>query len=272
MKYQIFCFFLLLLSTGFSQGFLAPTPTKTLDTVKLIVTYSFTFSPDSLNPENKNEVDVVLFIGSSISLYQCLNSFNREQFLAGSRNLDEFKQRARQGPTSTFPTKIFKNYPQGMIITTDRIMQDSFIFREELNQFQWEISNQTTKIGNFKAQKATVEFGGRSWVAWFTTEIPISDGPHKFNGLPGLILKLYDTRNHFVFDYNSIKKPEVPLIIELQKLRYIETTKANFRRAREAFRQSVINETFELITDPNSRRVAAQNMRRRNNPIELSLE
>lgn len=186
--------------------------------------------------------------------------------------MDELRQRARKAPTSTFSTKIFKNYPPGMITTTDRIMPDNFIFREDLNQFKWKISSQTTKIANYTAQKATVEFGGRSWVAWFTTEIPISDGPHKFNGLPGLILRLYDTRNHFVFDIVSIKEPEEPQLIELQNLRYIETTKANFRRAREAFRQSVISETFELITDPDARRLAAQNMSRRNNPMELRLD
>lgn len=33
-------------------------------------------------------------------------------------------------------------------------------------------------------QKATCDFAGRKWIAWFTTEIPIQDGPYKFYGLP----------------------------------------------------------------------------------------
>jgi GLPGLI family protein len=31
--------------------------------------------------------------------------------------------------------------------------------------------------------KATTEFAGRTYVAWYTTEISIADGPYKFYGL-----------------------------------------------------------------------------------------
>jgi len=272
MKHLFFYLFILLSSSVFSQGFFDPTPAKTLDTVKLIVTYSHIFTPDSLNPKHKNKADVVLFIGQNISLFQCLNSFNREIFLERSRNLDELRQRILRAPTSTFQARFFKNYPIGKITTTDRVMPDNFIFYEKLNQFPWKISSKTSKIGNYTVQKATVKFGGRSWIAWFAPDIPISDGPHKFNGLPGLILKLYDTQNHFVFEFKSIEKPVENLLIELPKLRYIKTTKANFQRARKAFRQSIMNQTFEFITDPNARRAAAENMRRMNNPIMLRAE
>lgn len=43
------------------------------------------------------------------------------------------------------------------------------------------------------------------WTAWFTTELPISDGPYKFHGLPGLILKIYDKTNTYSFDIISRK-------------------------------------------------------------------
>lgn len=41
------------------------------------------------------------------------------------------------------------------------------------------------------------KMGGRDWVAWFTNDIPIQDGPYKFCGLPGLIIKIEDdTKTH----------------------------------------------------------------------------
>jgi GLPGLI family protein len=58
-----------------------------------------------------------------------------------------------------------------------------------------ENSSRKEKIGNWEAQKATTEFGGRKWTAWFCEEIPLSDGPYKFKGLPGLIVKISDADN-----------------------------------------------------------------------------
>ena len=40
---------------------------------------------------------------------------------------------------------------------------------------------------------------GRNYHAWFAPEIPLNEGPWKFNGLPGLILEVYDTQDHYHF-------------------------------------------------------------------------
>ena len=47
---------------------------------------------------------------------------------------------------------------------------------------------------------------GRNWIAWYTTDIPIQDGPYKFNGLPGLILKINDETGSHSFQFIGIKK------------------------------------------------------------------
>lgn len=56
-------------------------------------------------------------------------------------------------------------------------------------KFIGKLSHETIQILNFKAQKATAKYGGRKWTAWFCQEIPIPNGPYKFGGLPGLIVK-----------------------------------------------------------------------------------
>lgn len=38
------------------------------------------------------------------------------------------------------------------------------------------------------------------------TDIPIQDGPYKFSGLPGLILKIKDSENEFIYEMKSITK------------------------------------------------------------------
>ncbi|OBS14881.1 hypothetical protein ATE49_19815 [Elizabethkingia miricola] len=64
---------------------------------------------------------------------------------------------------------------------------------------KWTLSNETKKYSGYDIQKATSDFGGRKWTAWFTKEIPFSEGPYKFQGLPGLILLLEDNQQQFVF-------------------------------------------------------------------------
>ncbi|MDR1369104.1 MAG: GLPGLI family protein, partial [Dysgonamonadaceae bacterium] len=63
----------------------------------------------------------------------------------------------------------------------------------------WEILSDTATILGYACQKAQCHYRGRDWEAWFTTEIPISEGPWKFYGLPGLITKLNDRKKHYSF-------------------------------------------------------------------------
>lgn len=55
-------------------------------------------------------------------------------------------------------------------------------------------------------QKATCNFAGRTWTAWFTTEIPIQDGPYKFHGLPGLIVKIEDQTKSHSYELKGVNK------------------------------------------------------------------
>ncbi|MCX8533168.1 GLPGLI family protein [Chryseobacterium luquanense] len=71
---------------------------------------------------------------------------------------------------------------------------------------EWKLSEETKKTADFNLQKATTNFGGRKWTAWFTKEIPFSEGPYKFKGLPGLIISLEDSQKQFSFSLIKSKK------------------------------------------------------------------
>jgi len=64
--------------------------------------------------------------------------------------------------------------------------------RKQAKRLDWEIHEEYRQIGQYKAQKATAEHPDPNYgitTAWFTTEIPISGGPDRLWGLPGLILE-----------------------------------------------------------------------------------
>ena len=71
---------------------------------------------------------------------------------------------------------------------------------------KWEVQKETFTYTNFSVQKAKVNYGGRGWEAWFTTDVPISDGPYIFKGLPGLIVKIFDMNKEYVFTLKEVKK------------------------------------------------------------------
>ena len=78
-------------------------------------------------------------------------------------------------------------------------------YAEALPLFNWEITEEQKAIGQHQCQKAVCAFGGRTYEAWFAPDIPISDGPWKFWGLPGLIVKVYDTQHHYEFRFLGMR-------------------------------------------------------------------
>ncbi|PQA95034.1 GLPGLI family protein [Chryseobacterium piscicola] len=75
---------------------------------------------------------------------------------------------------------------------------DYFVISSE-DRIDWKIENETSYLSPYHVQKASAVFAGRKWIAWFTSEIPFSEGPYKFNGLPGLIVSIYDAKKNFIY-------------------------------------------------------------------------
>ena len=105
-------------------------------------------------------------------------------------------------------------------------------YEEDYPRQVWTISSDTLRICGYTCQKATCNFGGRLFVAWFTPKIPLKYGPWKFGGLPGLILKVTDKDRIYSFEcvkierkhkplmkseYKSYKKMEKKNVLELQR-------------------------------------------------------
>lgn len=91
---------------------------------------------------------------------------------------------------------IEKSYPSFKTTWLTNIEETNMIV-EETPVLKWQILPETQKIENYNCQKATANFGGRIWEAWFSKDLPFPDGPYKFHGLPGLIVKLEDkTKSH----------------------------------------------------------------------------
>ncbi|NOX45393.1 MAG: GLPGLI family protein [Chlorobi bacterium] len=246
-------------------------PVTEIEPTQLIVTYTLDYLMDTTNPNFIRNADMLLFLGENSSKFIGKEKYISDTIMRKITNTDEFQAflMDRNRPFPKFSYAIFKNYPTKKITFIEHIIGGTFKFEEDLDLFNWQLSNDTATMCGYKVQKASCDFGGRSWVAWFSPEIPYSDGPYKFNGLPGLIVKIGDTREHYVFKLISIIKPEKRQMIDILEKDFIKSSKQNFFRAKDAFRDDILNRAKEAGLSSKDQQTAARNMAKRNNPIEL---
>lgn len=246
-------------------------PITEIEPAELIVTYSLEYTIDSLNPQYKNQADMYLFIGKSTSKFISKNLYRSDTIERKFKNIDDLQEHLldQNAPFPRIPYQIFKNKPAEQMTIIEYIIGGTYKYQENLHLFNWQITGDADSIASYKVQKATCDFGGRSWEAWFTPEIPINDGPYKFNGLPGLILKVHDTRNHYTFEILSVEKPGYNLMIDRQEKNYIETTKQGFFKAKDNLRDDIVSRAKSAGLNNKTQQQAAKAMAERNNPLEL---
>lgn len=88
----------------------------------------------------------------------------------------------------------------------------SIEYEEPLPKFEWELIGVTDTVAGYACSTAKTRFRGREWTVWFTLEIPVSAGPWKFNGLPGLILKAQDDKMDYTWECQSVTQTRNPII------------------------------------------------------------
>ena len=156
-----------------------------------------------------------------------------------------------------------------MTVTENVLTVGSFVYEEELNSFDWQILDDTMLVDGYRSQKAVCSFGGRTWEAWFADELPFDEGPWKFSGLPGLILKVADTRGHYSFEMISIEVPDENMKIEWEDKNRMKTTKKGFFKAEDLGRSTIQDNMEGTGNSLEMAKAAGAIAASRNNPIEL---
>lgn len=97
------------------------------------------------------------------------------------------------------------------VIEDSRMMSElgadysQFVLAEPFGLPKWSIHQDSKQIGKFTCYRATCSFRGRSYTAWFTYDIPVSYGPWRLCGLPGLILEVSDQKQEVLFMAIEVK-------------------------------------------------------------------
>lgn len=172
--------------------------------------YEYSFKIDSLNKDNITKELMNLDVSKDGSIF-----YSSEQFVYDSLTNAEFtKAKAIQSThidlgkiinNSKVSFSVSKNYQKSDTNLHTSINGDKYEIPESEN-IKWTIVPENSVIEGYNVQKATTNYLGRKWIAWFTNDIQIQDGPYKFKGLPGLILKISDEKNDHIFNFVGSKK------------------------------------------------------------------
>ena len=112
-------------------------------------------------------------------------------------------------------------------------------YEEKWNGQEWKLSliGGDSIILGHRCQRATCHWRGRNYIAWFAPDIPIRRGPWKFGGLPGLIMKIHDVDNLYIFEAVAIEKGNFP-IWQYPKEEFMKSTRTHTWKLQIAYNRN----------------------------------
>lgn len=209
MRYFIFILAILLIS---SSTF-AIKIENINDSVHLECHYKYIMFRDTLTTDNIYRDSMILRIGKK---YTSFFSYYRlqEDSIEASPDCKELRLKLfhtrihnldsiRKAGIATTYEYLYKDLNMDSCYIYGKIgapgMKKNVVVIEKIPQIKWTISDSLKTICGYDCIKATTTFRGRIYVAWFTKDLPWKEGPWKLCGLPGLILKAYDSKKHYYF-------------------------------------------------------------------------
>lgn len=268
MKHILIITFFLISTQVITAQIMRDYPVTNLGKAQVIVNYTLEYMEDTTNPSFIQLEDMSLLISPEVSEFINTDFHNYNKLI--KRISDERFDEIISDPNLPMPRflyKIYKNYPKGKITVTDALVTGYFKYEENLLQFNWELLDERDTLYGYHVQKAICEFGGRKWIAWFCKDIEYNDGPYKFNGLPGLILRIHDSDIHYLFEFVSFIGASEE-IVEFQDRDYISTSKNGFFKAEDSFKYEIIERAKEAGIGVEGQRSISIQMKARNNPLE----
>lgn len=245
--------------------------------------YEYKYKIDSTKLDSLKTEWMYLDITKEGSKYYSKKAFDRDsisaeavrkQIASGSRSISV----SRHKDAGDVDYEVQKTYPDFKTYITTSIDNDSYKVLED-RPFNWKILPEKQKIGEFEAQKAETTFAGRQWTVWFTTDVPFQDGPYKFHGLPGLIVKAEDKTKTHVMELKALK----PLVIVKQEdvnapdgkaipfltKKPIEISRSQYAKQLQQYRNDPVKGMREMLNQPNSKVAINVNGQKYTEPAEV---
>jgi GLPGLI family protein len=205
MAFILVVFSTLLLRVAYAQE-----PDKTLVKVR----YTFIHVQDTTQRAKPYIENMLLLAGKNASLYTSYDDMaqtvrarlEREEMeksgFSGDAINAKYRSQQRQQFSST--TYYFFAGEHKFFYRSD-ICVGGCLVEGETEKIDWKITKDTLNIAGIHCTKAAARFKGRNWIAWFDADLPLTCGPWKLNGLPGLIIEAYAEKKEVQFKFAGLE-------------------------------------------------------------------
>ncbi|PJE46787.1 MAG: hypothetical protein CUR34_09185 [Sediminibacterium sp.] len=123
------------------------------------------------------------------------------------REFDKFRNELFQEGNKSQPILV-REHNSNVVKKIKPLNNSTYFIYDTLAQLQgWKITNELGNILNYSCQKAVIDYKGRQYAAWFTTQLPFTGGPNNFRNLPGMILKVEDSNKDISYTAVHIEMP-----------------------------------------------------------------
>jgi len=245
------------------------------------VFYELKYQPDSLDESSVKNETMVLFLGNNYSKFSSIGQHIKDSVFQTynnkARTMDNYAEYKSKIPVIDHKYIVIKNSKSDEMYFLEKIGKDNLGYKETIENFKWQIKDEFKTVSGYRTQKAITYFKGREFVAWFSEEIPIPNGPYKFGGLPGLIIQLNDTKEHYVFNLISFNKLKPSVKSDVILDNFLLTDKKKFDQLKQDYKQNPLA-NFErsgasISFTPAQREMFIKENRKQmekdNNPLEL---
>ena len=178
-----------------------------IDTAQLVAVYNYQcLTEDSEGKAMTDCAQTVVQIGKYVTKSMPFSSYRR----IGVRNSAEYAAE-NQEAVMHIPT-VWRNWPEGQTTVHEWIFPNEFEGYEPTPDIAWMLLDDTLSVGGYHCQLATTMFRGVKWNVCYTEDVPLSAGPWKLYGLPGLIVKA-ESKAH-TFCLAELRQETTPIIFE----------------------------------------------------------
>jgi len=195
---------------------------ETIDTTQLTIWYDYAVLKETKEENSRASSQVVVQIGKNYVKSMDVNKQILDSLDIAFSKLDlitveEMNVSLPIYRKNAFRMDVFYDIAQDKYTVQKKVYTSSYEYEvapESIHNNQWKLKKEYKTVLGYKAQKATLDYGGRKWIAWFTKEIPVNYGPYVFGGLPGLIIDISDSEGDYVFTMKGLSKSKEDIYID----------------------------------------------------------
>ena len=165
--------------------------------------YHYDMTGNSGDKEFSEASDCILLIGEEQSKFYDYSAFRLDSVSAIPGVSDDMVKKFNEeylNSETFFGQEVNTSLKDDKITVFCDMAPERYKYEQKLPLMTWEETDETANVCGYQCKKATAEYGGRKWQAWYAEDIAVPFGPWKISGLPGLVLKASDESGAHSFE------------------------------------------------------------------------